>query len=136
MDGSIELSTLLAMAGAISAIGGAWLTVRKVTKDLKKERDLEAAKILQEAKEAGAKMKAQMEAARAKEINEISAKITALEARLNNLEDSVIKDFSHMRETFNGEIRNLGEKIEDLRSDLNSQHGQLVALLTKMIEKG
>lgn len=135
MDGSIEISTLLAIAGAVSAIGGAWLTVRKIAKDLKKERDLESAKILQAAKEADAKMKADWEAARKLHLSEIDNKIASVEQRLNNLEESVAKDFSHVRETFNGEIRNLGEKIEDLRSDLHSQHGQLVALLTKMIDK-
>lgn len=134
MDGSVEISFLLINAGAISAIGGAWMTVRKVTRDLKKERELEVASILQEAKEADSKMKSNWEASRSVFLGQIDAKLLALETRLDTLEQSVAKDFAHVRETYNGEIRNLGDKIEDLRTELRSQHGQLVTLLGKMID--
>lgn len=134
MDANIQLTSILVFAGAISTVCAAWLKIRKLSKDLKKERDLEAAKILQEAKEADAKMKAILEAKREILYQEITNKIDSLKTRLDNLEDSVAKDFSHVRETYNGEIRNLGDKIEDLRSELRSQHGQLVTLLGKMID--
>lgn len=134
MDVGITFSSLIILSGAITTIGGAWLTVRKLSKDFRKERDLEAAKILQDAKEAVGKLKAAFESKREVTIQEINSKFNALEVRLENLEDSVAKDFAHVRETYNGEIRNLGDKIEDLRSELRSQHGQLVTLLGKMID--
>ena len=114
---------VLSLAGVVTAIGGAWLTVRKISKDAQAQKKEHAEEILKIARE------------------ELTAKETALQARLNaldtridTLESSVDKDLQHLRETYNGEIRNLGQKIEDLRSELRNQHTQMVSLLTKMIE--
>jgi len=133
MDISADLSTILGTAGAITAIGGAWLTLRKIQKDTRKERDLEAARIIHTAKEEIAKAKVDVFNSREIAKREIDARLEALEVDLKNHKDSVDKDLQHIRETYNGEIRNLGQKIEDLRSELRNQHGQLVQLLTKMI---
>lgn len=119
----ITQEVLLSLAGVVTAVGGAWLTVRKIAKDLKKEKKEHAAEILQEAKEEIARKE-----------TALNAKITELEGRHEALEKSVEKDLAHMRETYNGEIRNLGQKIEDLRSELRNQHTQMVQLLTKMID--
>lgn len=121
---TISVGTLAAVAGAITAIGGAYLTVRKVQKDHKSERELEAAKVLQDAKEALVLVE-----------TKLASEIDSLKLALENLQDNVDKDISHMRETYNGEIRFLGQKIEELRSEVRNQHGQLVGLLTKMIDK-
>lgn len=134
MDANIPISSILGFAGAMSTFLGALWTIRKLSRDLRRERDLESAKILQEAKEADSKLKAAWEAKRELHLQEVNGKIKSLEDRLNNLEESVTKDFAHVRETYNGEIRNLGDKIEDLRSELRNQHGQLVTLLGKMID--
>lgn len=135
MEANIELSSLLVIIGAISTVVGAWIKIRSLAKDHRKERELEAAKILQAAKEAAFRVKAEVEAKREVQTEQVNARIAALETRLDNLESSVAKDFAHVRETYNGEIRNLGDKIEDLRSELRSQHGQLVNLLSEMIKK-
>lgn len=119
----VSLSAILAVAGAFSAVGGAWLTYKKIQKDSKQEAEENAAKILLEAKEEDAKVKTELE-----------NKINTLKTQLENLESTVNKDLDHIRETYNGEIRNLGQKIEDLRSELRNQHGQLVQLLSKLIE--
>lgn len=134
MDVNLQLSSLVILAGSITTLGGAWLTIRKINNLHKKERETEAAKILQEAKENDNKIKAALESRREISYNELDAKIDSLKVRLENLEDNVSKDFAHVRETYNGEIRNLGNKIEDLRSELRDQHGNLVQLLTKMID--
>lgn len=135
MDGTIEISSVLAIAAAITTVGGAWLTIRKISKDTRKEREIEVAKILQLAKEADARMKTDWEASRKLHLAEIENKIEANKRDLANLRDTVEKDMDHMRQTYNGEIRNLGEKIEGLRIELRDQHGQLVNLLTEMISK-
>lgn len=132
---TIEFSTILAIAGAITAVGGAWLTVRKISKDYEKQGELEAAKILQTAKEEASKVKALLVSDRALMLQSIEIKIENVQANLDTHKSSVAKDLSHIRETYNGEIRNLGIKIEDLRAELRNQHSQLVALLTKMISK-
>jgi len=120
---NVSLGTLVGAAGVISALCAPIIALRSLQKSIRKEKEEEAAKILQAAKEADNAAKAELE-----------AKIHELEGKLANLKESVEKDIEHLKETYNGEIRNLGEKIEELRSDLNQQHGHLVQLLTKLIE--
>lgn len=120
----ISWEMIVSVCGAISVVGGAWLTIRKIQKDARDKEQVSKAEILQAAKEE----LALKELALQNEIHEVKT-------RVENLEKSVEKDLAHMRETYNGEIRNLGQKIEDLRSELRNQHGQLVQLLTKMISK-
>lgn len=121
MELTVEM--ILTVAGAISVVGGAWLTFRKIQKDAKEREDSAQAKVL-------------AEATRLMDIRDTTfmAEIKAVNERIDNHQDSVEKDFAHIRETYNGEIRNLGQKIEDLRSELRNQHGSLVHLLTKLIE--
>ena len=119
-----DIQTLLPVAATVTTLGGAWLTIRKIAKDSAKTKKEQAAEILHAAKEEDALMKARLE-----------AKISALALTVSNLEANVNKDIDHLKETYNNEIRNLGQKIEDLRSELKNQHGQLVGLLTEMIKK-
>lgn len=119
----ISQELILSLAGIVTAVGGAWLTVRKILKDKEQQKEAFKASILAEAEES-LKLKE----------TALQAKIEAAEGRLDNLKESVEKDLAHLRETYNGEIKNLAVKIEDLRSDLRNQHTQMVSLLTKMIE--
>lgn len=134
MDANIQLSSILVIAGAITTILTAWLKIRSLTKDFKKERDLERAKIIQEAKEVAAKVKADLMNQREIAHQELIFKYAGLETRLDNLEESVQKDLGYIRQKQEGEIRVLGDKIEDLRTELRTQHGQLITMLTKMID--
>lgn len=119
-----EMQTLFPVAATITTLGGAWLTIRKIAKDAAKAKKEQAAEILHAAKEEDELLKAKLD-----------AKINAIRQELENLEENVSKDMNHLKETYNGEIKNLGQKIEDLRSELKNQHGQLVQLLTEMIKK-
>jgi chromosome segregation ATPase len=114
--------TTMVPIGALIALGTLVLTMQKIYKNFKKDRDEHAAKILQAAKEEDALIKAKLE-----------AKIEKLDMEIKSLEASVDKDMDHLKETYNNELRNLGSKIEELRSELRNQHGQLVQLLTKMV---
>lgn len=134
METSIELSTLLAIAGAITAVGTAWLTIRKINADFKKERAIEKAAIIQEAKEEDSKIKLAFETSRALIYAEIVNRLEDNEHDLEMYKKYVEKELGHLRETYNGELRNLGMKIEDLRAELRDQHGQLLELLTNMIK--
>ena len=118
----LDLSTMIPLGGLI-ALATLVLTMQKISKNFKKDRDEHAAKILQAAKEEDSLIKAKLE-----------ARIEKVGAELKNLELNVNKDINHLRETYNGEIKNLGNKIEDLRSELKNQHGQLVQLLSEMIK--
>lgn len=120
---TMDLNTIGAVCGIFTVVGGAVLTWQKIARNIAKSKKSRDAAILQEAKEAISKVKIELEAG-----------IKANSQELENLKANVDKDLSHLRETYNGEIRNLGQKIEDLRSELRNQHGQLVQLLSKMIE--
>ena len=109
--------------GAMIALGTLVLTIQKVLKNFKRDREENAAKILQAAKEEDALIKAKLE-----------ARIEKFAVELKNLEYNVSKDMDHLKETYNNEIKNLGSKIEELRSELRNQHGQLVQLLSEMIK--
>lgn len=121
---ALDYQLILPLAGLVTAVGTAIYTVQKVTKNFKSDKKEFKAEIIQEALEADAKIKVELE-----------GKVNALKAELENLRVHVEKDLDHIRETYSGEIRNLGNKIEDLRSELREQHGNLVQLLTKMIDR-
>ena len=112
------------VVGMAIAIATLVLSLQKVFRNFRKERDEYSAKILQTAKEEDNLLKAKLE-----------AKITALDSQLMTLEISVNKDMSHLRHTYESEIKNLGTKIEDLRSELKNQHSQLISLLSDIFKK-
>lgn len=119
-----DFQLIMPLAAAITAVGGAWLTIRKVAKDAASSRKEQEKDFLRQAKEEDLLVKTKLD-----------ARIDALKTELRNLESNVNKDMDHLKDTYNGEIRNLGQKIEELRSELKNQHGQLVQLLTEMIKK-
>lgn len=119
----LDSNVLMAIAGSVGAIGGAILTVQKIFKNINRGKAERDAKVLLEAKEAASTMR-----------RELQVEIDELKLEFTNLKENVDKDLLHLRETYNGEIRNLGDKIEDLRTELRNQHGQLVQLLSKMID--
>lgn len=118
---------------------GAVLTVAyhfyQIKHAIKAEREEFKAEVIQEAKQGDLELKNALEARREVLYNELESKIDALSAKLHVLETSVDKEFGHMRDAFNGELKNLSGKLEDLRTELRGQHGQLVGLLGKMIDR-
>ena len=120
----INMSTILSIAAIVTAVGGAWLTVRKIAKDLERQKKLHTTEILQAAREADSSLRTKLE-----------GRIHELEIDMKSIKENHQKDIAHMKETYNGELRFLGQKIEELRSEVRNQHGQLVQLLSKMIEK-
>jgi CII-binding regulator of phage lambda lysogenization HflD len=99
------------------------VTVQKVFKNFRKEREEYAAKILRIAKEDDSLLKAKLEA----RIEKIDTKVRTLEIKINS-------DIGHVKEIYSAEIKVLGEKIETLRDELRNQHSQMVTLLSKLIE--
>lgn len=118
-----NLSTWLTLiATLLTAIAGCYVPVRAVLNRRDKEKKRLAATILQSAKENDTALKLHLE-----------NRIHEIEGKLESLRENVDKDLSHLKETYNSEIRFLGQKIEELRKEVHDQHGQLVQLLTKMI---
>lgn len=121
---SISISAIMGLAAAISAIGGAYLTIRKIAKDAERQKKHHAAEILQSAKEADKALK-----------NSLEGRIHELEVGLKDLREDINKDIRHLKESYNVELKNLGEKIEALRDELRQQHAGILTLLNKMIDK-
>lgn len=114
---TISLGVLIAGSGLI-------LTWQKIVKNAKKSKEEEAARIIQRIKEEDQNLK-----------NKLEARIEKLDAQIKNLELNVNKDLSFVKESYKAELKTLGEKIEILRSELSSQYGSLVSLLSKLIDK-
>ena len=117
-----EMTTAIPL-GLIIALSGLIYTWQKIAKEARKSRKEDSAAILQAAKEEDSLMKSKLE-----------ARIEKIDLQVKNLEFNINKEIVHLKETYNAEIKNLGTKIEELRSELRSTHGQLVQLLTTLIE--
>lgn len=107
---------------ALGTLLGLFLSVSKLKKGFKEELEQETEKAIQYARDA-AKNDMQL----------LKLQVDNLGQDIKRLDESFQKDVAHIRETYNNEIRNLGNKIEELREEVRSQHSQLVSLLTKLV---
>jgi hypothetical protein len=117
-------SSILPAAGAVSIVSGAWYSVLKILRELRKTKKAEADRIIEECKELDLIAK-----------NKLEAKINLLEAQLHNIEINVAKDLSNLKESHAVALSNLSEKIESIRDQLNEQHSQLLSFLTRLLDK-
>jgi TolA-binding protein len=118
------ITLLLPIAGAIATIAGAVLTVQKVRKNIQEERDAELAKTLELAKENTER-----------QITAVEVQISSLKTEMENLRFNVNRDFEYFRQSYTSEMRAVGLKIEDLKSEISSQHTQLLNFLAKLVDK-
>lgn len=124
MIDQINMSTLLSVAAMITAFGTAWLTIRKIAKDMEKQKKVQAAAILQSAKEADAAL-----------VLKLETRIHDLETNVRVMKDTHNADIEHLKETYSSEFKNLGTKIEELRDELRQQSQNILGLLSKMIDR-
>lgn len=120
----LNMSTIMGIAAAISTIGGAYMTIRKIAKDAERRKKLHSAEILQAAKMEDKALRQALE-----------ARMHELENGLKDLRQDINKDIKYLKESYNVELKNLGEKIENLRDELRIQHTGILSLLNKMIDK-
>jgi hypothetical protein len=109
-------------AGVVTVLGSVWQLYRHISFKQTLKKDRERGAILAEAKAELSRVE-----------NDLNEKIKVLEIELAVQKDNVSKDLSHLKEVYNAEIKVLGEKIDLLRQDLQSQHSSMVALLTKLV---
>lgn len=119
-----SFNAILSTVGIITAVATAWYSIQKIFREYNKNRRLEADKILEEAKEFDKELRIRLE-----------AKIDLLEVRVNNLETSVGKDLTHIKENQANEIRNLASRIDALREELREGNSSLITLLTQIVTK-
>jgi hypothetical protein len=114
---AVPLSLIVVMSGLV-------YTWTKIYRNVKKGQAEHSAKILQEAKEADAVIRAELE-----------AKIEALSVKFTNLEVNIGKDIVYLKEAHAVELKNIGEKIELLRQELRAQNAGVLDLLSKIVSK-
>jgi hypothetical protein len=120
----IDISTVFEGAGgAITACGGLWAGYRHIRYSMQAKKDKYRQDIIDQAKEEMAKIKVGLE-----------NRIKVVEIELQTQKESVSKDLSHLKDSYTSEVKILGQRIEELRQDLVSQHSSLVALLTKLVD--
>lgn len=119
----IDSQTVEEVIGILTAIGSGWLFVRKLLKDRHKAKKEEADNILKQAKKEDQELRVNMD-----------NKIHMLDIKLATLEANVNKDMQYLKESYKTELKNLGERIENLRTELAAQHGSLLNLLTKVVK--
>jgi len=112
-----------ATGSALAAIYPVFIGIRHFLGSFRKKREAHREAILKQARDEMGKIKRDLE-----------DKIQVLRDDLDTQKDKVSTELSHMKEIYGAEIRVLGEKIENLREDIQVQHQSLVALLTKLVD--
>lgn len=116
-------SALGTAAGAITALSGIYAGFRHIRYSLKAKKDAEREAILKQANDEMKKIQYALE-----------SKINDIESKVESQKETIARDLAFMKETHISEIKVLGDKIEDLREQLNIQYSQLIGLLTKLID--
>jgi formylmethanofuran:tetrahydromethanopterin formyltransferase len=114
---------LEAAAGAITAIGGVYTAVKKWIKHSADKKEKYKQDILSQARSETEKFKVELE-----------EKIEKLETEIETQKQSIYKDIGFLKESYSNEIKNLTEKIDNLRDELKTQHTGILSLLTKLID--
>src|ERR1700686_3566149 len=115
-----NLNTIVSLTGAITAVCGSILAFQRLSKGAKKDREHEAQKILEQAREEDLVIKSKLE-----------SQIDTLNAKIENLELNTEKDLQHIKEIYASDIKSLGEKVDQVREQLNDQHAGVLSLLSK-----
>lgn len=102
----MDAATIGAVLGALFMISGGLATIYKFINTLRKERELENEKTLQQAKDY------------------INARCDKLEMEIN-----------HQKDLHEGKIAELSEKIDQMQETMSRHHGQLMDLLIRKHEE-
>jgi hypothetical protein len=120
----MDINSLIApLFSIVAGIGGAWLTFAQLKKHYTDEFDAKIA-------EMGDDCQKSIEA----EVKVLNSKLELINKDAENMEMVLTKEIAYVKEAYKGEIKNLGEKIESLRSQVQEQHNQLIGLLTKLVQ--
>jgi peptidoglycan hydrolase CwlO-like protein len=111
-----------AVVGALGSIGAVAVTFTTLKNSFKKELQKEIADSIASARDIADA-----------DIRAFNLRIDSLSKEIASLENKIDKDIDHVKNIYNGEIRSLADKIENLREEVRHQHSQLVSLLTKLV---
>lgn len=115
-------SLIEASSGIVAIVGGLYTGIRRLRSSSKAKKIQEREEILLKAMEGADKIR-----------EELETKIKIIEMELKNQKESMSKELHAMRDSYNSEIRILGQRIQELKEDLSQQHQSLVGLLTTLV---
>lgn len=115
-------STAGVIAAGATVCGSIYASWRHFRFSKQARKDQEKQDLLKEAKDQVSPM-----------IEALETKINKLVVEIENQKEKVDRDFSYMKSTYTNEIKVLGEKIENLREQINTSHAQMVTLLTQLV---
>ena len=110
-------------AGVITAVGGIYTAIKSWIKHSQAKKEVYKQDILKQVRGETDKIK-----------EEFEDKLQKIEIELENQKQNIYKDIGYLKESHSIEIRNLTEKIEELREDLKIQHVGILNLLTKLVD--
>lgn len=120
----IDIGTATGIIAAIATTGGMiYTSYRHVTLGMAIKREKYRESILDQAKEEVAKVSVLLE-----------DKIKKLEVELETQKQIVTNEFTHVKDTYNAEVRVLGQRIQELREDLAASTKSMLELLVKLVD--
>jgi archaellum component FlaC len=111
------------LAAVVTVVGGLYTAFRLFVTNSRRKKERYREDILKQAGDQIAKVRAELE-----------EKIKKVEIEVEVQKININKDFDNLKSSHNTEIKALAEKIENLRQDLQTQHRDLVGLLTKLVD--
>lgn len=108
---------------ALGSIASVFISAQKIINDIKKQKEEENEKLLKRAMD---------EIENQKEM--IDLKIDVCFEEVDALKQLVEKDMENLKNIYSNEIKNLSEKVRELREEVKSQNTQIITLLTKMLD--
>jgi hypothetical protein len=119
-----SISNIEAIASTLVAAGGIYSGVRSLLSAYRRKKSVYRQAILDEAQQHAELMKIELE-----------AKIKSALDEIQNIKNSVEGDLSNLKNNHSIELKNLGEKVQLLREELQDQSRGILALLTKLVDK-
>lgn len=123
MDMKADTALIGQVLIALGSIASVFLSAQKIIKDIKKEKEEENEKLLKRAMD---------EIENQKEM--LDLKIDVCFEEVDALKEVVEKDMENLKSIYSNEIKNLSEKVKELREEVKAQNAQIITLLTKMLD--
>ena len=119
-----SISDIETVASTLVAAGAIYSGIKRFLGASRRKKMAYRESILDEAKNQAGAMKAELE-----------AKIKAAMDEIENVKISVENDLSSLKNSHTIELKNLGDKVQLLREELQDQSRGILALLTKLVDK-
>lgn len=118
----MEVVALGSVISALAILGGLAVTLSKLKKSFKDEVSSETELAIEKAHKLAKG-----------DLVQFQANLEKLEFKIDAMHTQFDSEIEHIKSTYNSEIRHLGEKLEELRSEVRHHHSQIIELLSKIL---